>query len=62
VSPRTNTEAAVVQQPSRSSVAGEEAISDEDLAVVENLELLQDYDFLKELSTDKANASELRTN
>ena len=62
VSPQTNTEAAVVPETSRPSVAGEEAISDEDLAVVENLELLQDYDFLKELSADKANTGELRTN
>jgi anti-sigma factor RsiW len=63
VSPQANTEAAVVPEPARRSVEGEdEAISEEDLAVVENLELLQDYDFLKELSTDKANASELRTN
>ena len=63
VSPQTTTEAAVVPEPARRSVEGEdEAISEEDLAVVENLELLQDYDFLKELSTDKANASELRTN
>ena len=62
VSPQPNTEAAVVPEASRPSVAGEEAISDEDLAVVENLELLQDYDFLKELSADKANAGELRTN
>jgi hypothetical protein len=56
VSPQTNTETAVVPELARPSVATEEAISDEDLAVVENFELLQDYDFLKELSADQANA------
>jgi len=64
VSPQTNGGVASVAEPSPSqpSANGEDVISDEDLAVVENLELLQDYDFLKDLATDKANGDEVKSN
>jgi len=61
VSPQTREVASVVE-PSESSAKGEDTISDEDLAVVENLDLLQDYDFLKELATDKANGDKVKSN
>ena len=62
VSPQTNAELAVLPDPSRPSAGSEETISDEDLAVVENLELLQDYDFLKDLAADKTNGDEVKAN
>ena len=62
VSPQTNAEVASVAEPAQPSPASEETISDEDLAVVENLDLLQDYDFLKDLATDKANGDEVKSN
>ena len=62
VSPQTNAEVASVAEPAQPSPGAEETISDEDLAVVENLDLLQDYDFLKDLATDKANGDEVKSN
>ena len=62
VSPQTNDGVASVAEPSQPLANGEDAISDEDLAVVENLELLQDYDFLKDLATDKADGGKVKTN
>ena len=62
VSPQTNAEVASVAEPAQPSPASEETISDEDLAVVENLDLLQDYDFLKDLATDKANGGDVKSN
>jgi anti-sigma factor RsiW len=62
VSPQTNGEVASVTEPSRPLANLESTISDEDLAVVENLELLQDYDFLKDLTTDTANGGEVKAN
>lgn len=60
--PQTNGEVASVAEPAQPSANGEDTISDEDLAVVENLELLQDYDFLKDLAADKANGGEVKSN
>ena len=48
--------------PSRLKGEGEETISDEDLAVVENFELLQDYEFLKDLAADSTNGGTLKSN
>jgi len=48
--PQTNNELASVKERLQPSLSGEDTIPDEDLAVVENLELLQDYDFLKDLA------------
>jgi anti-sigma factor RsiW len=62
VSPQTSSEVASVVEPSQPPVNGEDMISDEDRAVVENLELLQDYDFLKDLTSDTANGGEVKTN
>jgi hypothetical protein len=62
VSPQTNGEVASVAEPSQPPSNEEDTISDEDLAVVENLELLQDYDFLKDLATDKANGGDAKAN
>jgi len=62
VSPQTNSQVASVAEPSEPSANGEDTISDEDLAVVENLELLQDYDFLKDLVTDKGNGGDVKSN
>lgn len=62
VSPQTDSEVASVVEPSESSVIGEETISDEDLAVVENLDLLQDYDFLRDLAPDKVNRGQVKSN
>ena len=61
VSPQTNAGVASVE-PSQPPANGEDTISDEDLAVVENLELLQDYDFLKDLAVDKASGGKVKTN
>ncbi|HET6961072.1 MAG TPA: hypothetical protein VFJ27_01180 [Terriglobia bacterium] len=62
VSPQTNSEVASVVAPSESSAIAEERISDEDLAVVENLDLLQDYDFLRDLAPDKVNGGHVKSN
>jgi anti-sigma factor RsiW len=62
VSPQTSGEVASVAEPAQPPANGEDSISDEDLAVVENLELLQDYDILKDLTADKANGDEVKAN
>ena len=62
VSPQTGGEVASVAEPAQPPANGEDSISDEDLAVVENLELLQDYDILKDLTADKANGDDVKAN
>ena len=62
ISPQKNGGVESVAESTKTRANGEDTISDEDLAVVENLELLQDYDFLKDLGADKANGSEVKTN
>ena len=62
VTPQTNSEVASAVKPSESSAIAEETISDEDLAVVENLDLLQDYDFLRDLAPDKVNGGHVKSN
>ncbi|MCI0347829.1 MAG: hypothetical protein L0Z53_00250 [Acidobacteriales bacterium] len=44
------------------AVEEEHTIPEEDLAVVENFELLQDYDFLKDLAGDTAHGAKVKTN
>ena len=60
--PQTNNEVASVKEPAQPSPNGEDTISDEDLAVVENLELLQDYDFLRDLATENASGGDVKAN
>ena len=55
-------EVAIVSEGPRPTAEAEDTISDEDLAVVENLDLLQDYDFLKDLAADNGNGGEVKTN
>lgn len=55
-------EVAVVPEAPQTSADPEETISDEDLAVVENLDLLQDYDVLKDLAADPVKGGEVKTN
>ena len=62
VSPQTNREVAIVSERPRPTAEAEDTISDEDLAVVENLDLLQDYDFLKDLAIGNGNGSEVKAN
>ncbi len=62
VLPQTNVEVAAIPERPRPTAEAEDTIPDEDLAVLENLELLQDYDFLKDLAADKANGGEVKTN
>jgi anti-sigma factor RsiW len=62
VAPQTNSEVASVAEPAQPPGNVEDTISDEDLAVVENLELLQDYDFLKDLATENASGGDVKAN
>ena len=62
VSPQTNREVAIVSEQPRPTTEAEDTISDDDLAVVENLDLLQDYDFLKDLAAGNGNGGEVKTN
>jgi Putative zinc-finger len=61
-SPQTNREVAIISERPRPTAEAEDTISDEDLAVVENLDLLQDYDFLKDLAIGNGNGSEVKAN
>jgi hypothetical protein len=61
VAPPENSELAATSERQRSTEEGEDAISEEDLAVMENLELLQDYDFLRDLA-ETSNGGDVRTN
>jgi hypothetical protein len=62
VLPQTNVEVAAIPERPRPTAEAEDTIPDEDLAVLENLELLQNYDFLKDLAADKATGGEVKTN
>jgi hypothetical protein len=59
--PQASGQVAVGPGPLRPVAETEDAIPDEDRAVVENLELLQDYDFLKDLA-DMPNGDGVKTN
>ncbi|MSO24176.1 MAG: zf-HC2 domain-containing protein [Acidobacteria bacterium] len=62
VLPQTNVDVATIPERPRPTTEAEDTVPDEDLAVLENFELLQDYDFLKDLAADKANGGEVETN
>lgn len=64
VPPQRQPAGAVVVVPERPQAPpdDEETISDEDLAVVENLDLLQDFEVLKDLAADSVNGGEVKTN
>ena len=61
-SPEINVGQVGRSDPSRLKGEGEETISDEDLAVVENFELLQNYEFLKDLAADSTNGGGVKSN
>jgi hypothetical protein len=59
---QTPSEVAVVPEQPQKPPDDEETISEEDLAVVENLDLLQDYDVLKDLAADSTNGGDVKAN